>query len=91
MDTNMRGLSSGQPSRNPPPSGDVADQIDALKSEFAELAGKVASVAKGQVGEFKSMAAEKEHELRHMIARKPMQATFIAAGVGFVMGLLLTR
>lgn len=89
MDTNMRGLTS-QPT-NGATTADISSQIETLKSEFTDLAGKVALATKAQAADLQHAAEDKTQELRHAIRSNPMQATLITAGIGFVFGLLMTR
>lgn len=87
MEPNMRGLNSTPASA----SADISVQIETLKSEFSDLAGKVAMAAKEQAGELQHAAADQTQELRKTIRANPMQATLVAAGIGFIFGLLMTR
>ncbi|MEQ1696343.1 MAG: hypothetical protein ABL901_10940 [Hyphomicrobiaceae bacterium] len=73
----------------------VAEQITLLKNDLSGLAKEVTSLAKEKidetVGEVQDAAAGKVDDITNAIRHQPMQATIIAAGIGFVFGLLLTR
>ena len=76
------------------PSG-ISDQIELLRSDLSGLAEQVTGLTKEKIGEkigeVQDAAANKADELQASIRAKPMQSAAIAAGVGFVLGLLLTR
>ena len=73
----------------------ISDQITALRGDLSGLATTVSSLAKDQIGEtatdLQGAAADKTQDLKAAIRGNPMQAAAIAAGVGFVLGLVLTR
>lgn len=73
----------------------ISDQIELLRTDLAGLADTVTGMAKEQFGETLSgaqtAAADKANELSSAIKSNPMQSAAIAAGLGFVLGLLLTR
>ena len=84
-----------QPQPMPHDPTDPAASIDRLKSELSNLASTVQSLATDQFGSaagaMQDQAATKVHELEAAIRRNPTQAAAIAAGVGFVIGLILRR
>ena len=73
----------------------ISDQIALLRKDLSGLAGTVTDLAKDHLGETIGDALHaalgKAGEVTAAIRANPMQATAIAAGVGFVVGLLLTR
>lgn len=88
MDAIARGLSA---SGNPGLDQDqlkTADEIESIKSEMAALASKIAGAAKNKAGE---IASENADDLKIAIQRNPMRSAVIAAGVGFIFGVLLAR
>jgi len=69
----------------------IQSEIAALKTEFGELAASVAAAAKSGVEELHAAADERTGELRNFVRANPTQAALLSAGVGFMLGLLLTR
>jgi ElaB/YqjD/DUF883 family membrane-anchored ribosome-binding protein len=63
---------------------DVSTELTALRADVAGLAESV----KRLVAEAPDLAME---SLETSIRRNPLQATLIAAGIGFVLSLILTR
>ena len=86
-----------KPASQPPASQTpgISDQIALLRKDLSGLAETVTVLAKDQVGETiggaQLVAAEKAGELSAAIRSNPMRSAAIAAGVGFVIGLLMTR
>jgi ElaB/YqjD/DUF883 family membrane-anchored ribosome-binding protein len=88
-------------SRNDPNSpsrtaaGDVEDNVAALRADISNLSESVKRLAKEQLGataeEVQDKAKEKLGDLEAAIRRNPSQAALIAAGLGFVFGLILSR
>ncbi len=75
--------------------GDVEDNVAALRADISNLAESVKRLAKEQLGataeEVQDKAKEKLGDLEAAIRRNPSQAALIAAGMGFVFGLILSR
>jgi len=75
--------------------GDVQDNVAALRSDIANLADSVKRLASEQLGssveDLQDKAKEKVGDVEAAIRRNPSQAALIAAGVGFVFGLILSR
>jgi ElaB/YqjD/DUF883 family membrane-anchored ribosome-binding protein len=75
--------------------GDVQDNIAALREDIANLADSVKRLASEQLGasveDVQDKAMEKLGDVEAAIRRNPSQAAMIAAGIGFVVGLILTR
>jgi ElaB/YqjD/DUF883 family membrane-anchored ribosome-binding protein len=80
---------------NQPNKSGIADQIETLRSDIAGLAQKVTGVTKDQLNSsmanVESAAADKANELKSTIQANPMQSLAISVGVGFVLGLVLSR
>lgn len=76
-------------------SNGVAEQITLLKNDLSGLAKEVTNLTREKldetVGGVQDAAADKVDDLTKAIRDQPMQAAVIAAGIGFVFGLLLTR
>ncbi len=85
----------GAKSANGVPARDVKNDIDALRGDIASLANSVSALASEKlgsvVGEAQSVAVDKLGDIESAIRRHPTQAAMIAVGVGFLVGLVLTR
>lgn len=75
--------------------GDVGDNVAALRADIADLADSVKRLAAEQIGssaeDVQDKAMEKLGDVEAAIRRNPSQAAMIAAGIGFVVGLILSR
>ena len=90
--------STGRADLNSPsrtPAGDVGDNVAALRADIASLADSVKRLAAEQIGtsveDVQDKAMEKLGDVEAAIRRNPSQAAAIAAGIGFVVGLILSR
>ena len=74
---------------------DVGDNVAALRADIADLADSVKRLAAEQIGtsveDVQDKAMEKLGDVEAAIRRNPSQAAMIAAGIGFVVGLILSR
>lgn len=74
---------------------EVGDSVAALREDIASLAASVKRLAAEQIGtsveDVQDKAMEKVGDVEAAIRRNPTQAALIAAGVGFVVGLILSR
>jgi len=74
---------------------DVGDNVAALRSDIADLTDSVKRLAAEQIGssveDVQDKAMEKLGDVEAAIRRNPSQAAAIAAGIGFVVGLILSR
>jgi len=74
---------------------DVGDNVQALREDISSLAESVKRLAAEQIGtsveDVQDKAKEKIGDVEAAIRRNPSQAALIAAGVGFVFGLILSR
>jgi len=74
---------------------DVGDNVQALRDDIASLAESVKRLASEQFGssveDMQDKAKEKVSDVEAAIRRNPSQAALIAAGIGFVFGLILSR
>lgn len=81
------------PTRNP--TEEVGDNVTALREDIAALAASVKRLASEQIGssvdDVQDKAKEKVDDIETAIRRNPTQSAMIAAGIGFVVGLILTR
>lgn len=84
-----------QAQRLPNDPTDPQASVDQLKAELSHLASTVQKLATEQFGQaagaVQDRAAEKVSDLEAAIRRSPTQAAAIAAGLGFVVGLILRR
>ncbi len=75
--------------------GEVGDNVQALRDDIASLAESVKRLASEQLGssveDLQGKAKEKVGDIESAIRRNPSQAALIAAGIGFVFGLILSR
>ena len=60
---------------------DLANQIDAIRSDLQSLSSTVTRIAKGQVSRAQDKAMETAYEAEEAIRRNPLQAVAIAAGL----------
>lgn len=78
-----------------PTTSEVGDNVQALREDIASLAESVKRLAAEQLGssveDIQDKAKEKVGDLEAAIRRNPSQAALIAAGIGFVVGLILSR
>ncbi len=74
---------------------DVGDNVQALRDDISSLAEAVKRLASEQLGssveDIQDKAKEKVGDIESAIRRNPSQAALIAAGIGFVFGLILSR
>jgi ElaB/YqjD/DUF883 family membrane-anchored ribosome-binding protein len=74
---------------------EVGDNVTALREDIASLADSVKRLASEQLGtsveDVQDKAKEKVGELEAAIRRNPSQSALIAAGIGFVVGIILAR
>lgn len=81
------------PSRSSAPG--PADNYDALKGDIANLADSVKRLATEHMGSAvegaQDQAKQRLGDIEKSIRKNPTQAALIAAGVGFLVGLVVTR
>jgi len=74
---------------------DVGDNVAALRQDIASLAESVKRLAAEQIGssveDVQDKAKETISDIEASIRRNPSQAALIAAGIGFALGLILSR
>jgi len=87
--------SSDQQSGARSAASDVGDNVQSLRDDIASLAESVKRLAAEQLGsnmeDVQDKAKEKIGDIESAIRRNPSQAALIAASVGFVFGLILSR
>ncbi|MFA5899765.1 MAG: hypothetical protein WC829_11720 [Hyphomicrobium sp.] len=76
-------------------SAEVGDNVQALRDDISSLAESVKRLAAEQFGssveDIQDKAKEKVGDVEAAIRRNPSQAALVAAGIGFVVGLILSR
>jgi len=74
---------------------DVKDSYETMRADIAELANSVKKLAGAEFGGMVEGAQEHAEmrfsQLEKSIREKPAQAAMVAAGVGFLVGLLIVR
>lgn len=80
-------------SRNP--ATDAADSYDAIKSDISHLTETVKKLATEQMGSAvegaQDQVKQRLGDIESTIRKNPTQAALIAAGVGFLVGLVMIR
>ncbi len=66
-------------------------EIDELRRQVKDLTDKYGSMAQNTFSDVKQSVRDNMGDIEQQIREKPVQATLIAAGVGFLIGALLTR
>lgn len=74
---------------------DVKENYESLRSDVADLASSVKKLADAEFGGALSSAKETAEknlgQIEKSIRQNPTQAAMVAAGIGFLVGLVLTR
>ena len=83
------------PAADPADRPDTADSYDALKGDIANLADSVKKLATEHMGSAvegaQDQVKQRLGDIESSIRKNPTQAALIAAGVGFLVGLVVTR
>ena len=66
-------------------------EIEDLRRRLKELTDKYGPTAQSALKDVRKTVEENMGDIERQIREKPVQATLIAAGVGFLIGALLTR
>lgn len=74
-------------STNPTPSG----QVDDLKSQASEAVRKVSESINEQANVIRDTAASARYNTQEFIENNPWQSIAIAAGIGFLVGIIVAR
>jgi ElaB/YqjD/DUF883 family membrane-anchored ribosome-binding protein len=70
---------------------DIAEHIQFIRNDIEKLAGVVANAGGHQFDRAKSAASEAAFEFEAAVRRNPLPAIAIAAGIGFLYGVLTRR
>jgi ElaB/YqjD/DUF883 family membrane-anchored ribosome-binding protein len=74
-----------------PDADEIADQIDAIRTDIQNLTSTVGRIANKQLNRAQDKAMATASEAEEAIRRNPLQAVAIAVGVGFLFGVLTRR
>lgn len=66
-------------------------EIDELRRQVKELTEKYGGIAQNTLSDVKQAVRQNMGEVEQQIRDKPVQSALIAAGVGFLIGALITR
>ncbi len=66
-------------------------EIEELRRQVKDLTDKYGSMAQNTLSDMKDKVQQNMGDIEAQIREKPVQATLIAAGVGFLIGALLSR
>lgn len=66
-------------------------EIEELRRQVKDLTDKYGSIAQQTFSDVREKVQQNVGDIEQQIREKPVQATLIAAGVGFLIGALLSR
>jgi len=69
----------------------VQAEIEELRRQVKDLTDKYGSMAQHTLSNVREKIQQNMGDIERQIQEKPVQATLIAAGVGFLIGALLSR
>lgn len=70
---------------------DLADQIEAIRSDIQSLTSTVGRIANKQLGRAQDKAVEAANDAEEAIRRNPVSAVAVAVGLGFLFGVFTRR
>jgi ElaB/YqjD/DUF883 family membrane-anchored ribosome-binding protein len=70
---------------------DLADQIEAIRTDIQSLTSTVGRIANKQLGRAQDKAVEAANDAEEAIRRNPVSAVAIAVGLGFLFGVFTRR
>jgi ElaB/YqjD/DUF883 family membrane-anchored ribosome-binding protein len=71
--------------------GQAQSEIEQLRTQIKDLTEKYGTMAQSTLSDVRQTVGRNVGDVEQQIRDKPVQATLIAAGVGFLIGALLTR
>jgi ElaB/YqjD/DUF883 family membrane-anchored ribosome-binding protein len=74
-----------------PPKDDLSAELQAIRADIQNLASTVRRIAKDELSQAQASAAESAKQAEDAIRRNPLQAVAIAAGLGFLLGVITRR
>jgi ElaB/YqjD/DUF883 family membrane-anchored ribosome-binding protein len=66
-------------------------ELEELRRQIKDLTDKYGSMAEGTLSEVKQTVRQNMGDIEQQIRDKPVQSALIAAGVGFMIGALISR
>jgi ElaB/YqjD/DUF883 family membrane-anchored ribosome-binding protein len=70
---------------------ELADQIDAIRSDIQSLTSTVSRMANKQINRAQDKAVETANQAEEAIRQNPLSAVAIAVGLGFLFGVFTRR
>jgi ElaB/YqjD/DUF883 family membrane-anchored ribosome-binding protein len=70
---------------------ELAEQIEAIRSDLQGLTNTVGRIANKQIGRAQDKASEAANQAEDAIRQNPLSAVAIAVGLGFLFGVLTRR
>jgi ElaB/YqjD/DUF883 family membrane-anchored ribosome-binding protein len=70
---------------------ELADQIDAIRSDIQSLTSTVSRIANKQINRAQDKAVETANQAEEAIRQNPLSAVAIAVGLGFLFGVFTRR
>ena len=70
---------------------ELADQIDAIRSDIQSLTSTVSRIANKQINRAQDKAVETANQAEEAIRQNPLSAVAIAIGLGFLFGVFTRR
>jgi ElaB/YqjD/DUF883 family membrane-anchored ribosome-binding protein len=71
--------------------GGAGSEIEELRRQVKDLTDKYGSITQTTFSDVKETVRQNMGDIEKQIREKPVQATLIAAGIGFLIGALITR
>ena len=79
------------PSPQNPDAQELANQIDAIRSDIQSLTSTVSKIANKQINRAQDKAMETANQAEEAIKQNPLTAVAIAVGLGFLFGVFTRR
>ena len=70
---------------------ELADKIDAIRSDIQSLTSTVSRIANKQINRAQDKAVETANQAEEAIRQNPLSAVAIAVGLGFLFGVFTRR
>lgn len=70
---------------------DIEAQIAQLKTDISAVSDTLSAAAREQLGEAKDQADELAGDIQQRIRKDPISSVAVAAGVGLLLGVLISR
>jgi ElaB/YqjD/DUF883 family membrane-anchored ribosome-binding protein len=79
------------PSPQSPDNQELANQIDAIRTDIQSLTSTVGRMANKQINRAQDKALETANQAEEAIRQNPLSAVAIAVGLGFLFGIFTRR